>query len=105
MIMKEKKVNKNGISVVIPTFNRTQYLYATLICLFNQKVAENVNYEIIVVDSGDDETDKIVQLFQNAKKVPIIYKKIKKCRNRSLVRNTGAIAGWVGGFITGGFGW
>ena len=88
--MKEKKVNKNGISVVIPTFNRAQYLYATLICLCNQKVAENVNYEIIVVDSGDDETDKIVQLFQNAKKVPIIYKKIKKCRNRSLVRNAGA---------------
>ena len=40
MIMKEKKVNKNGISVVIPTFNRAQYLYATLICLCNQKVAE-----------------------------------------------------------------
>lgn len=36
--MKEKKVNKNGISVVIPTFNRAQYLYATLICLCNQKV-------------------------------------------------------------------
>lgn len=40
MIMKEKKVNKNGISVVIPTFIRAQYLYATLICLCNQKVAE-----------------------------------------------------------------
>lgn len=85
-----KKSWEGGISVVIPTFNRAQYLYATLICLCNQKVAENVNYEIIVVDSGDDETDKIVQLFQNAKKVPIIYKKIKKCRNRSLVRNAGA---------------
>ena len=85
-----KKSWEEGISVVIPTFNRAQYLYATLICLCNQKVAENVNYEIIVVDSGDDETDKIVQLFQNAKKVPIIYKKIKKCRNRSLVRNAGA---------------
>ena len=39
MIMKEKKVNKNGISVVIPTFNRAQYLYATLICLCNENVA------------------------------------------------------------------
>ena len=68
-----KKSWEEGISVIIPTFNRAQYLYATFICLCNQKVAENVNYEIIVVDSGDDETDKIVQLFQNAKKVPIIY--------------------------------
>ena len=42
-----KKSWEGGISVVIPTFNRAQYLYATLICLCNQKVAENVNYEII----------------------------------------------------------
>ena len=52
-----KKSWEEGISVVIPTFNRAQYLYATLICLCNQKVAENVNYEIIVVDSGDDERE------------------------------------------------
>ncbi len=85
-----KKVDKEGISVVIPTFNRSKYLYATLICLCNQKLKENVKYEIIVVDSGDDDTEKIVKYFQSICKVKIIYKKIKKCRNRSLVRNKGA---------------
>lgn len=37
--MEMKKSWEEGISVVIPTFNRAQYLYATLICLCNQKVA------------------------------------------------------------------
>ena len=59
-----KKSWEEGISVIIPTFNRVQYLYATLICLCNQKVVENVNYEIIVVDSGDDETESMVASLQ-----------------------------------------
>ena len=81
---------KHGISVIIPTFNRASYLYSTLICLCNQKVAEGVEYEIVIVDSGDDETESVVRLFQNPENVPVIYKKIKKCSNRSLVRNRGA---------------
>lgn len=84
-----KKSWEEGISVIIPTFNRVQYLYATLICLCNQKVVENVNYEIIVVDSGDDETESMVASLQKMNKVSIKYKKIKKCKNRSLLRNIG----------------
>ncbi|MBR1638075.1 MAG: glycosyltransferase family 2 protein [Treponema sp.] len=85
-----KKDLKDGISVIIPTFNRANYLYSTLICLCNQKICDGVEYEIVIVDSGEDETENVVQMFQKSAKARIVYKKIKKCRNRSLVRNTGA---------------
>ena len=77
-----------GISVIIPTFNRAKYLYSTLICLCNQKYS-SCDYEIIIIDSGTDETYKIVNFFQNKFKVRIIYKKIKSCGNRSFIRNKG----------------
>lgn len=81
---------KKGVSVIIPTFNRVKFLYPTLLCLMNQTVEENLEYEIVIVDSGDDETESVVQRFQNSGKISIVYKKIKKCKNRSLLRNTGA---------------
>ncbi len=85
-----KKESKKGVSVIIPTFNRTMFLYPTLICLNNQQVEEKISYEIIIVDSGSDDTELMINAFQSISKVPIIYKKIKKCKNRSLLRNTGA---------------
>lgn len=85
-----KKLIKKGVSVIIPTFNRVKFLYPTLVCLSNQKVEETLEYEIIIIDSGDDETESVVKMFQNSGKVSIIYEKIKKCKNRSLLRNTGA---------------
>lgn len=85
-----KKIIRKGVSVIIPTFNRVKYLYPTLLCLTNQKVSNTLEYEIIVVDSGDDETESVVRMFQNSGKVSIIYERIKKCKNRSLLRNTGA---------------
>lgn len=88
--MNNKKEYKKGISVIIPTFNRAKYLYSTLICLCNQQVNETLEYEIIIIDSGDDETESVVRMFQNGGRVSIIYKRIKKCKNRSLLRNTGA---------------
>lgn len=85
-----KKEIKKGISVIIPTFNRAKYLYSTLICLCNQQVNETLEYEIIIIDSGDDETESVVKMFQNSGRASIVYKRIKKCKNRSLLRNTGA---------------
>ena len=80
---------KKGISVIIPTFNRIDYLYPTLICLLNQNT--NFNYEILIVDSGEDETEKIIKILKlNDKENKIIYKKIKRNTNRSLIRNIGA---------------
>ena len=81
---------KKGVSVIIPTFNRVKFLYPTLLCLMNQTVEETLEYEIVIVDSGEDETKSVVQKFQNSGKTSIVYKKIKKCKNRSLLRNIGA---------------
>ena len=85
-----KKQVKKGISVIIPTFNRVKFLYSTLICLCNQKTEEALKYEIIIIDSGDDETESVVHMFQNNSTISIIYKKIQNCSNRSLLRNIGA---------------
>lgn len=83
------KNNSIGISVIIPTFNRAKFLYPTLICLLNQDLQENIDYEIIVIDSGDDDTSKVINYIRQKAKINIIYKKITKCKNRSLLRNKG----------------
>ena len=85
-----KKIIKKGVSVIIPTFNRVKYLYPTLLCLTNQNVDNALEYEIVIVDSGDDETESVVRMFQNSGKVSIIYERISECKNRSLLRNIGA---------------
>lgn len=83
------KNNKDGISVIIPTFNRASFLYPTLVCLSNQKLDANINYEVIVVDSGNDKSKLIVKHFIEQKPKIFYYKKIKYCSNRALLRNTG----------------
>lgn len=87
--MFSKQKSEKGISVIIPTFNRAKYLYATLICLCNQKTDNFNDYEIVVIDSGDDETGTVVEKIRQTSIVNIIYKKIRNCENRSLLRNTG----------------
>ena len=82
--------NRDGVSVIIPTFNRANFLYSTLICLCNQVITSNLEYEIIVIDSGKDDTYKLVAMFQKEKNVSIRYKSVKENKNRSLLRNTGA---------------
>jgi glycosyltransferase involved in cell wall biosynthesis len=79
--------NSIKISVIIPTFNRSKYLHSTLICLTNQKT--EVSYEIIIIDSGNDDTQMVVKYFQKIYS-NILYRKIKDCNNVSLLRNTGA---------------
>src|SRR5574344_1342777 len=83
---------KNGVSVIIPTFNRASYLYTTLLLLLNQQTSGNFQYEILVIDSGSDDTDKLVSFFNARKPGIITYLRIKNCSNRSLLRNTGAEA-------------
>lgn len=80
---------KTGISIIIPTFNRAKFLYATLICLSNQKVQDNIEFEIIIVDSGNDESESVVNYFRMNGLKSLIYKKIKKSKNRALLRNIG----------------
>lgn len=84
----KKSNNSQGVlvSVIIPTFNRLSYLYPTLVCLLGQKV--NFNYEIVIVDSGKDNTKEYVKELRKVYK-NIKYRKIKYCKNRSLLRNIG----------------
>mgnify|MGYP003310419223 CR=1 FL=1 len=46
------------VSIIIPTYNRLQFIYPTILCLINQKT--DLTYEIVVVDAGIDETEKII---------------------------------------------
>lgn len=85
-----KHNRKDGVSVIIPTFNRSSYLYSTLLLLFNQQTDGILQYEILIIDSGSDDTDKIVNFFNSQRPGIITYRRIKNSRNRSLLRNAGA---------------
>lgn len=50
--------NKNGLSVIVPTFNRSKILEITLACLVNQQT--NYNFEVIVADDGSKEDISLV---------------------------------------------
>lgn len=80
--------DKKIVSVIIPTFNRLSFLKNTLLCLMNQHTSKK--YEVIVVDSGDDTTEEFIKKMSKCNKGTIRYKKIKYCKNRSLLRNIGA---------------
>lgn len=77
------------VSIIIPTFNRIEYLYPTLLCLINQKFLDK-EYEVVIVDSGTDNTRDYISYLSKSKNCSIIYKKVKRSRNRSSLRNIGA---------------
>jgi glycosyltransferase involved in cell wall biosynthesis len=76
-------------SVIIPTFNREKFLRPTLQRLIQQE-HNGLRYEIVVVDSGIDDTEQYVSSLKSGSQVPIRYKKIANSKNRSNLRNTGA---------------
>lgn len=52
-----KKIN---VSIIIPTYNRKEYLKTILLALSKQNFPKE-RYEIIVVDDGNDETNKMIK--------------------------------------------
>ncbi|HQL05276.1 MAG TPA: glycosyltransferase [Treponemataceae bacterium] len=83
-------MSKIDVSVIIPTFNRFEFLNVTLQNLINQKV-QNIVYEIVIVDSGSDITESyITYLKRMNKNINIQYVKIEGNKNRSLLRNLGS---------------
>ena len=75
-------MNNVFFSVIIPTFNRAEFLKKAIESVYNQTFK---NFELIVIDSySTDKTDQIIQEFEN-----IIYKKINKKGNISASRNLG----------------
>lgn len=76
-------------SIVIPTFNQSNFLKEALNSVFNQDFK---NFEVIVIDNySSDETNKIIRTY----KKKIIYKKIKnngviaKSRNLGIKKSRG----------------
>jgi len=71
------------ISVIIPTYKRTDYLKLTLESVYSQTFTD---FEVIVIDDGTpgEENKKICSTFQN-----LIYKKIANTGGPMIPRNTG----------------
>ena len=68
------------ISIVIPTYNRGGYLSQAIKSALDQRRVYS-NFEVLVIDDGStDNTNKIVQSFQN-KRVRYIYKEHSGCPN------------------------
>ncbi|NOU50886.1 glycosyltransferase [Pseudoalteromonas sp. JBTF-M23] len=64
---------RSGISVVIPTYNRSQLLNLTLNSLVRQTLNNDL-FEVIVVDDGSsDNTSEIVQSFANRLKIKYLF--------------------------------
>jgi len=71
------------VSVIIPTYKRTDYLKLTLESVYSQTFTD---FEVIVIDDGTpcNENEKICSTFQN-----LIYKKIANTGGPMIPRNTG----------------
>jgi glycosyltransferase involved in cell wall biosynthesis len=81
------------VSIIIPTFNRSQLLVRAITSVINQKYT---NWELIIVDDGStDETKEVVEKFQEVTKIS--YFKIENS-GVSAARNHGiklALGEWV----------
>jgi len=72
------------VSVIIPTYNRSNYLYSAIKSVLNQTFED---FEIIVVDDAStDNTRKVVDKFEDER---IYYLRHNKNRGGSASRNTG----------------
>ena len=79
-------VDKNNIlvSIIIPTYNHSEYLKRALNSVINQTYE---NWEAIVIDNySSDNTSEVVANFKNNK---IKYSKVKNNGVIAISRNTG----------------
>ncbi len=80
---------ENGLlmTIAIPTYKRTDLLYFAIKSAIEQKQAEGIEYEIIVVDNeageGENDSQRLVEKFQD--------KKLKYLKNE---KNLGMIGNW-----------
>lgn len=81
-------MSKVDVSVIIPTYNRENILMPTISLLLNQQGVSGINYEIVIVDSGNDSTETTLK--DNFTDSRICYKKFASMKNRSFLRNMGA---------------
>ena len=82
--MHYKKSKEDLISVIIPTFNRKDFIWAAINSVLIQTY---INYEIIVVDDGS--TDNTSEIIRNYKDNKLKYFKIPHSGISAKVRNYG----------------
>jgi len=86
-------IPKPLISVVIPTFNRSEYLKLALQSLTEQTISRN-EFEVIVNDGSDDNTIEICEIFQsklNLKCFTIENSGISSAKNLGLFCSTAPV--------------
>lgn len=77
----------NILSVIIPTYNRSNYIQFAVESVINQKIPKNWNMEIIIVDDGStDDTEKVLKQIHRSN---IHYYKIQHSGKPAVVRNFG----------------
>lgn len=90
-----------GISLIIPTYNRSRQLYAVLKALEEQTLHKE-QFEVIVVDDGStDNTQSLVEWFERSTSVQLVYlrqenKKQGAARNYGLTKASKPLAAFIG---------
>lgn len=80
--------NKFSISVIIPTYNRCQYLEYTLNSLVSQNLSPS-EFEVVIVDDGSvDQTFQMVKTFEDRINIKFVYQPDRGFRAAS-ARNLG----------------
>lgn len=71
------------VSVILPTYNRGYVIWRAIQSVLNQTY---LNFELLIVDSGNDDTKKVVEQFSDSR---IRYIQIKERRNHASAINIG----------------
>ena len=85
------------VTVIIPVYNKVEYLFDSLSSVVNQTYS---NIEIIVVDDGSNNYDKILRIFNNfKKKIKIIKfkrnKGVSAALNAAILASNGKYINWL----------
>ncbi len=81
------------LDVVIPTFNRSALLKATLLSLFRSPIPRGLEVRVLVVDNNSqDNTAALVQTLSQRAQVPVSYL-LERAQGSSHARNAGIRAG------------
>lgn len=77
------------LSVVIPTFNRKKYLVNSIKSIIHQLDSLQEKVEVVIIDSGDDDTKTEIVNIEGFDERIIKYIEIAQMQNRSALRNRG----------------
>lgn len=80
-----KKNSKPKIDIIIPNYNKGNYIDQAIMSVINQTYK---NWQLFVIDdNSDDDSKKILKKYKNNKKIKIIY--LKKNKGPGFCRNIG----------------